>query len=908
MPEWKPEILRRLAPLKLSAAREAEIAEEIAQHLEGRYQELLAIGQSEEAAYRTAIDELKGEDFLARSLQSVESDLYREPVALGKGSNNVFVDVFQDLRYALRTLRKSPGFTVVAVLTLALGIGFVTAIFSVVNAALIQSLRYDQPDQLVMIQERIPKFLSQGIPVSAPDIAIMQRENQVFTRVAAFQSKRMNLVGVGEPQRILALRASAGLFPTLGISPRLGRTFTQDEDPPGHLVTVLSYGLWSQMFGRDASIVGKSIQLDDQAFTVVGVMPSSFEFPPRGMPSYEPAQLWVPIVFTKGELADVGDNFSYGVIGRLKPGATVVQARSNMQVIAADIQRTYGTDAASIGIKLETVLIPFRQFVVGPIRALLYLLLAAVGFLLLIACANVANLLLSRAAGRHREITLRAALGAGRGRIVRQLLTESVLLAILGGTLGLLIAIWGTHILAVAAPDNIPQMQGIGVDHTVMIFAAFVSLATGLLFGLAPAVTVSRANLGEALKEGGRTDASGRQALLARNIFVVAQVAIAFVLVAGAGLLVRNFIRVERSSAGVRSQNVVTATTALPLVHYPDARHASAFLQQVFAKMRSASGVTSVGAATDLPTEAEWNHIFSVEGHPQPSKAAWPMCWHTLVLGDYFRTLGIPLIQGRFFSQVEEAGKSNVVIVSAAMAKRYWPGESPIGKRIKWGPEQSNDPWQTIVGVVGDVNQAALDEPTGFHTYAPYLQDCDHGTCGALNIAVRASTPAVAVIHELQSSVQRIDPGEPLTRVRTLTQVLQSSIAPRRFNTFLLVVFAGAALFLAAIGVYGVLAYRVTQQTHEIGLRMALGAQRGDVMRLIVASGTKLALAGVCLGIVGALALTRLMTSLLYGVSAIDPLTFAVVAIVLLAVVLLACYIPARRAMRVDPMVALRDE
>ncbi|MGB6482416.1 MAG: ABC transporter permease [Candidatus Acidiferrales bacterium] len=868
---------------------------EMAAHLQEKTDALVASGMSHAEATRIARREFGN----ATLLEERGREVWQWPS---------LESFFADIRFAFRMLRKSPGFTLVAVLTLALGIGFVTAIFSVVNAALIQSLRYEQPDKLVMIQERIPKFLPRGIPVSAPDIAIMQRENRVFTSVAAFQSELTNLVGVGEPQRILVVRASASLFPTLGISPMLGRTFTPDEDSPGHLVTILSYGLWNQKFGRDASIVGKSIRLDDQAYTVVGVMPSSFEFPPRGMPSYEPAQLWVPIAFPKEVLADIGDNFDNGVIGRLKPGVTLAQARSNMQVIAADIQKTYGPKAASIGIKLETVLTPFRQFVVGPIRTLLYLLLAAVGFLLLIACANVANLLLSRAAGRQKEITLRAALGAGRGRIVRQLLTETVLLAILGGALGLLFAFWGTRILAAAAPDNIPQMQGIGVDHTVMIFALLVSLATGLLFGLAPAVTVSRANLGEALKEGCRAAASGRQALLARNIFVVAQVAIAFVLVAGAGLLVRNFIRVEQSSGGVRPENVVTATIALPLVHYPDARHANVFLQQVFAKMDGAPGVTSVGAATDLPTEGSWNHIFSAEGHPQPSKAALPMCWHTLVRGNYFQTLGIPLIQGRFFNPAEEAGKSNVVIVSAAMAKRYWPDESPIGKRIKWGPEQSSDSWQTIVGVVGDVKQAALDEPAGLHTYAPYLQDCDHGTCGALNIAVRASIPAVAVIHELQSSVQRIDPGEPLTRVRTLTQVLQSSIAPRRFNTFLLVVFASAALFLAAIGVYGVLAYRVTQQTHEIGIRVALGAQQSDVMRLIVASGTKLAFVGVGIGILGALALTRLMASLLYGVSATDPLTFAVVTALLLIVALAACYIPARRAMRVDPMVALRYE
>ena len=821
--------------------------------------------------------------------------------------------LLQDLRYGVRMLVKNPGFTTIAVLTLALGIGFTTAIFSVANAVLIQPLRYDHPDALVLIREGIPKFLGGSMPVSAPDIAIIRRENRVFSGVAAYQSKSLNLAGAGEPRRVGATRVSASLFPVLGASPILGRGFTPDEDPPGHFVTILSYGLWSEQFGRDPAVIGRSIKLDDQAYTVIGVMPRTFEFPPRGAPYDTPAELWVPIAFTKQQLSDLGDNFDIGVIGRLKSGVTLAQARAGMQVVANEVLKSWGTLPAGLDIKLEMPVTPLREFVVSDVRTLLYLLLAAVGFLLLIACANAANLLLSRAAGRRKEITLRAALGARRGRIVSQLLAESVLLAFLGGIFGLFFAFWGTHLLAATAPKNIPQVQRIVVDATVLVFAFLVSIITGLLFGLAPALALSRTNLSEALKQGGRSHTSGRHAQLVRNVFVVAQVAIAFVLVAGAGLLIRSFLRVVQSSSGVRPQNVITATVALPLVHYPDAASANLFLQRVFADVQSLPGIESIGASTDLPTEVNWNHVFTVEDEPQPRNAMMPLSWHSLVAGDYFRTLGIALIQGRFFSPAEVTGESKVVIISAGMARRYWPLGNAVGKRIKWGPAHGDSPWLTVVGVVGDVKQTALDQPSVFHTYSPYLQDCTapimtHGSCSTLHVAIRASVPPASAIGELRSAVQRFDPAEPLTAVRTLSQVLQSSIAPRMFNTFLLVIFAGAAVLLAAVGVYGVLAYRVAQQINEVGVRLALGARPADVLRLVFGQGVRLSLLGTVIGVGGAIALTRLMASLLFSVSPTDPLTFLAVAVFLLFVSLLACYVPARRAIRVDPMAALRYE
>ena len=886
--------------------QDAQLDSELRFHVEQQTAANVVAGMPPEEARRRALAQFGGMEYVkeetreARGTQFVES-------------------LLQDTRFALRMLRKSPGFTITAILALAVGIGATTAIFSVVNAVLLKSLPYRQPDRLVFVQERIPKFSQRAVSVSAPDILIMQRENHVFQSLAAFRGEALNLSGTGEPQRILGERVSASLFPMLGASALLGRTFSADEDPPGHNVAILSYAIWQEHFGGDPTIIGKTIALDGQAYTIIGVMPASFEFPPRGMPNPngQIASLWVPIAFTHAELTDLGDNFNFSVIGRLKIGVTLAQARSDMNVVANEVLKTWyalGPQVASMGLSLEAPVTPVEQVVVSGIRTLLYLLLAAVGFLLLIACANVANLLLSRAVGRQKEITVRAALGAGRKRIVRQLLTESVILALLGGAFGVLLAIGGTHALAAGAPDNIPQVQGITVDATVLVFAILISIITGILFGLAPAFAAARVDLNDSLKESGRSAGSSRRVLFARNTFVVAQVSFAFLLIIGGGLLVRSFVRAANSTAGVEPRNVVTAALTLPVARYVDESRVNAFFQRLFARLQSDAGIESIGAATDLPTEMSWDHTFSIEEHPLPASAKLPNCAHSLLLGNYFEALGVHLIAGRFFTPAEAQGKSKVVIISAGLAKHYFPGENPLGKRIKWGTDQSGSPWLTIVGVVNDVKQGALDEATMPHTYAPYLQDCagrpmmSTGICSSLNVAIRAQIAGLTAITDLRSAVGHLDSAEPVTHVRTLTQLLQSSIAPRKFNTFLLGVFACTALFLAAIGLYSVLAYRVAQQTHEIGIRVALGAQRRDILRGVVLGGAKLVLFGLALGGAAAFALTRLMQSLLYDVSAADPLTFAGVAILLICVALLASYVPARRAIRVDPMVALRYE
>ncbi|HEV2420740.1 MAG TPA: ABC transporter permease [Candidatus Acidoferrales bacterium] len=890
----------RFAALFHRSARDRDFAAEMDSHLRLHIDENLARGMDPAEARRQALIRLGG---LAQTTEH-----YRARRGLP------FLETLaQDVRYALRMLAKSPGFTAVAVLTLALGIGATTAIFSVVNAVLLQALPYHNSNRLMLVREKLPKFFAAPLSVSAPDIAVMARENRVFTGVAAFTGRQLNLAGAGAPQRIIAARTSANLFPVLETSPVIGRIFHEGEDQAGHFVTVLSYGLWQRRFGGDPGAVGRSITLDGQPYTVIGVMPQGFEFPPRGLPQYEPADLWIPMALSHDELADVGDNFDWGVIGRLNAGLTLDQAQSDMNIVMADVLKMWGLPPA-MKVELDAVVTPLREVVVSNVETLMYLLLGAVGLLLLIACANVANLLLARTSGRRKEIAIRAALGAPRGRVIRQLLTESLLLALFGGALGIFAAIWGTKLLAALAPDNIPQVQGITVDHTVLLFAALLSGVTGVLFGLAPAFAASRAEVTEILKEEGRLGAGGRSGISARSAFVVAQIAIAFVLVIGGGLLIRSFIEAQSSAPGVQPENILTATISLPPTQYSQSARAEQFFQQLTERLEGTPGMEAIGFSSDLPTEMDWDHIFVVEEHPTFATAQAPHSANSIVLGNYFQTLGVPLIRGRFFTAEEEKGQARVLIISAGMAKQYWPGEDPIGKRVKWGAAESKDPWLTVIGVVGDVKQGALDEPTLAHTYEPYLSVCSqkdamqNSLCNTLDIAVRSHVPPASVLSGLQAALHGIDPAEPLTRVRTLQDVVESSIAPRRFNTFLLTIFACAALLLSSIGLYGVISYAVGQRTHEIGIRIALGAQRPDVLRLVIRQGILLVLAGSAIGIGAAMSLTRFMSSMLYGIHANDPLTFAGVAILLTIVALAACYIPARRAMRVDPMIALRHE
>jgi predicted permease len=909
MPGWKPEILRRLAPLKLSPVREAEIADELAQHLEDRYHELLVTGQSEDAAFRTAIDELKGEDFLARNLRPVERDSYREPVALGEGSSNFFAGILQDLRFALRMLRKSPGFTAVAVLTLALGIGANTAIFTIVDAVLLRPLPFKDPSKLVMLNESLKSLGYPEVPASPPDIAVIERTQKSFTSLGAFQNKDFDLSGGGEPERVTAASVSASIFPMLGIQPLLGRTYTEQEDKPGTHVAVLSYGFWQRRYAGRPDIVGQTIDLDRIPYTVIGVMQRTFQFPLPG-PKYnnEPADLWVPMAFTPDELQDWGDGYNHSVLARLKPGVTFNQAQADAALVTAEIKRVYPLAMVKIfnGVTPAIGLTLLHQAVAGPVEILLLVLMAAVGLVLLIACANVATLLLSRAASRSKEIAIRTALGASRMRLIRQMLTEGLVLALAGGALGILIAFWGTGGLLSLVPPSLALPHSASLGGWVLAFVATVSCLTAVVFGIAPAFQVSSVHLQGSLQESGRSGTPSRARHRLQGFFVAAEFALAVILLIGAGLLVRSFSKLLDNSPGFRPDHVLTMSVPLPFEGYSKATQVRQFYQQSIERIASLPGVKSVAASNDLPLESADNEVLQVEGRPDSA----PGMTVTWALGDYFSTMGIPLIKGRFFTPEDHIGSQPVAVINEATAKLLWPGGDALGKRL--GHPFPNM-MRTVVGIVGDVNDGPLGSKPGPHFYLPYLElPDDYLVYGNLiipmNLVVRTSTDPASLTSAVVAQIHSLDPQLPVANIHTMDQEMTSSVAAPKFNTFVLGLFAFLALFLAAIGIYGVLAYAVAQQTHEIGIRMALGAQRRDVMRLILVQGARLALVGIAIGLLAAFGLTRLMPSLLYDISASDPLTFAAVAIVLLAVALAACYIPARRAMRVDPMVALRSE
>jgi len=911
MPEWKPEILRRLAPLNLAPTREAEIADELSQHLEDRYQELLASGQSEDAALRTALDELKGEDLLARGLKRVETNCYREPIVPGKASGNVFEGIVQDVRYAVRMLMKSPGFTAIAVLTLALGIGANTAIFTIVDAVLLRPLPFKDPSRLVMLSESFKSLGFLEVPASPPDIAVIERTQKSFTPLGAFQNKGFDLSGGGEPEHIAAARVSASIFPMLGIQPLLGRTYTEQEDKPGTHVAVLGYGLWQHRYAGRPNIVGQTIELDRIPYTVIGVMSKNFQFPLAG-PKYnnEPAELWIPMAFTPDELQGWGDQYNNSVLARLKPGVKFNEAQADAALVTAEIKRVYPPAMVKIfnGVTPAIGLTPLHQAVVGSVETLLLVLMGAVGLVLLIACANVATLLLSRAASRSKEIGIRTALGASRMRLIRQMLTEGLVLALAGGVLGILIAFWGTSGLLSLVPSSLALPHSASLGGWVLAFAVTVSCLTAVVFGIAPAFQVSSVHVQGSLQESGRSGTPSRARHRLQGFFVTAEFALAMILLIGAGLLIRSFSKLLETSPGFRPDHLLTMSVPLSFEGYSKAAQVRQFYQQAIERIASLPGVKSVAASNDLPLERGItdNEMLQVEGRPGST----PIMTVTWALGDYFSTMGIPLIKGRFFTPEDRIGSQPVAVINEETAKLVWPGEDVLGKRL--GHPFPNM-MRTVVGTVGDVSDGPLGSKPGPHFYLPYLQLPDDyivysNVILPLNLVVRTSTDPASLTSAVVAQIHSLDPQLAVANIRTMDQEMASSVAAPKFNTFVLGLFAFLALFLAAIGIYGVLAYAVAQQSHEIGIRMALGAQRRDVMRLILIQGARLALGGLAIGTLAALGLTRMMSSLLYSISAGDPLTFVAVATVLLAVALLACYIPARRAMRVDPMIALRNQ
>ena len=801
----------------------------------------------------------------------------------------------QDLRYGIRKLAKNPGFTAVVVLALALGIGANTAIFSVVKAILLHPLAYKDPARITMVWMDNRKLGVDQDWHSYLNFLEYKNGSQTFEDMAAFNDRSFNLTGAGDPVRVLGAWATASLFPVLGVDPTLGRAFTQDEEEPGRdLVVVLSHGLWQRRFGADPQIIGQQISLNGTNRTVVGVMPESFRFPDKD------AELWVPLA-PDPQLRNNRNALWLKAVGRLKPGVSLEQARADMSTIAGRLEQQYDF-MSGYGVNL----VPIHDQVVGSVRPALLVLLGAVALVLLIACANVANLLLVRGAAREREIAVRAALGAARGRLVRQMLTESIVLATAGGVAGLLIAVLGLRVLLTLAPVDIPRLDQIRVDWQVLVFALGVSLATGVVFGLVPALQASGPDLNESLKEGGRGSTAGIRGRRIRGALVVSEIALSLILLIGAGLMIKSFVRLQQFNLGFNPDRMLTLRLQLPRSKYKEDSQIAGFYRELLDRVGNQPGVQSAGAiSTIFLTKTPYSTNFTIQGRPPLRPGEQIEVPIDSISPNYFRVMGIPLLRGREFTDDDKAGAPGVVIVNQTFARRFFPDEDPIGRRFVYGvPDGPNPPWLTIVGVVADTRRTGFDAEVRPETYLPYSQSPDKW----MYLIVRATSSPISLIGAVRGAVWAIDKDQAVFSVETMDQLLSEMMAQRRFNMFLLAIFAGSALILAAVGIYGVMSYSVTQRTHEIGVRIALGAGRASVLRQVAGQGMMLAAAGIALGLVGSLALTRLMAGLLFEVGATDPLTFGLIPLLLGGVALAASVIPARRAMKVDPILALRYE
>jgi putative ABC transport system permease protein len=808
--------------------------------------------------------------------------------------------LLQDLRFGLRLLLKSPGFAAVAVLALALGVAANTAIFSVVNAVLIRPLPYRDPSRLVMVWEHNRIRDRRQNVISPANFIDWQEQSDVFEEMAAYNDWHANLTGGGEPVEVPVQYTTPNLFRVLGARPVLGRDFTPDDvRPDAPAVVVLSHGLWQRRFGGDAGVVGQVVTLNGSPAEVVGVMPAGFQwFVRKSSFSGKPAELWSPFGLTAEHRVRRGRYMS--AVARLKDGITAERAQAELSHVAARLEQQHPDFNTGWGVEVT----PLREQFAGQIRPALWVLLAAVGFLLLIACANVANLLLARAAARRKEVAIRAALGASRWRVVRQFLTESVLLALAGGGLGLLLAWWGVELLVAMAPRDLVDVGSVGLDLPVLGFTLGVSLLTAVFFGVAPALEAARLDANESLKEGAKGSTGGRRSRRLRATFVVSEVALALMLLVGAGLAVKSFVRLASVSPGFDPDGLLTMRVELPRRKYSDGRQAMQFYRQALERIAGLPGVESVGAVSFLPFGGPASATdFTVEGRPAPRPGEEPSTEVRVIDENYFRAMRIPVLRGRGFSPQEAAEERRVAVISESLAKKYFPGEDPLGKRIRVVMKR-DPPLTEIVGVVADVKLHALDEEPRPTVYWPLAELPANFT----SLVVRAKGDPLALAAPVRKEIQAIDAEQPVADVRTMNQLLAESVGRARFSAFLLGVFACVAVALAVVGLYAVMSYAVAQRTHEIGIRVALGARGRDILGLVVRQGLGLALAGAALGLAGAFALTRLMRTLLYEVSTTDPATYVSLSALLLVVTLLACLVPAWRATKVDPMVALRYE
>ena len=805
--------------------------------------------------------------------------------------------LIQDVRYGLRSLAKKPGFTIVAALTMALGIGANTALFSVVNSVLLKSLPFKDPDRVILVLETNAKLPGPGTSASSLNYRDWKEQSHSFEVLSARQQSTANLTTPEQPEKIQGEKATWEYFKTLGIAPIAGRTFSEEEDRPGGApVILLSKGLWQRRFGGDPKIVGQTVPINGLSATVIGIMPNDYR------PNLE---FWMPLAISY-ENADRGLH-NIQVVGRLAPNVSLESAQAEMKGIAARLANQY----PDFNTGWDVVLFPYQNLVTFNIRWALLTLLAAVCCVLLIACINVANLLLARAISREKEIAVRLAIGATRGRLVRQVLTESVIVSLMGGVVGVLIALWSTQLLVSLNPQGIPRSAEIGIDGHVLLFALAVSIGSGILFGLVPASQSTRRNVNEALKETGKSS-TGQHAQRLRGGLVIVQIAFAFMLVVCAGLLLKSFSQLQQVHTGFNQQQVLTMQVNLTPAQYPRATDILAFYREASRRVGAIPGVASASGISQVPLTGGPQFIFSVEGRPLPTPAEAPIASYRIVMPNYFETMNIPLIKGRTFSEADHENASPVVIVNQKMAEHMWPGEDAVGKRMTVGvslPGEQPD-WVTVVGVVGDVKDVSLAGETGMQMYQPITQTpfLTQGLGRTMNFVIRTRIEPQGVIASSRSVIASINPALPISNQKMMETIIDESVAASRFNMSLFGLFAAIAMSLTIVGVFGVMNYAVTQRTKEIGIRMTLGARPQQVLRLVLKEGLVLCSVGLILGFGGSVLVTRWLSTLLFGVSALDPIVLAAVALLISIVALLTCYIPARRATRLDPIAVLRPE
>jgi putative ABC transport system permease protein len=908
MPDWTGHLRPRLAPLQLSGGREAEIIEELSQHLDQRYEDLRAGGATDPEARRLAIEELLEPEALARQMRPLRQAHVPPPITPGAPTTFLLAGLWKDLRYALRMLRKQPAFSAAAVLTLALGLGASTAIFSLIDAALLRALPFPDSNQLVVIWADSPAR-KPGSPFPPPanaDVAEWRGHTDSFARIAAFAPRAADLADGGDPERVGAAGVTAGFFETLGVTPLLGRTLAPDEEMHGSPpVALISHGLWQRHFGGDPALVGKRVSINGDKRTIIGILPPDFDFPRRAeWPAFSPfasrTEVWLPLAFRAQDDGTGWSNWqsrnerSLIVIGRLKPGASLRQAQGEMDAFAVRRAHDYPDTHKDSNVKI----VPLREQLAGHSYKSLLILFGAVSLLLLIACVNVANLLLARGVARQQEIAVRAALGAGRGRLIRQLLTECLLLAALATGFGLLVAEACLRVFLILNPLTYSRLDEASLDPVALGFAAFIALVTSAVFGLVPALQASRFDLRTSLHEGSRGgDGAVRERV--RAWLVTTEVAFALVLLTTAGLMVRSFLRVQAVQPGFRSDSVLVFDVQLPSRYSNGASQVMVF-QQLAARLEALPAVRAAGAIGYLPLGGGGNWgSFTVEGEPPVRPGSEPKAERCWVTQGYFAAMGIPIRQGRVFTGRDTADQPRVVVINETLARQFFSSRDPLGKRVRAGGA-----WRTVVGVVFDAKSGSLEREAGPQLYLPHAQ----WPWPAMTVVLHTDGNPLALASAARSELKALDALLPAANVRTMEQVVSNAASSRRFNMALLAFFAVAALLLTMMGIYGVVAFLVGRRSREIGIRMAMGAQRGDILRLVLRQGMKPVAIGSLGGLVGSLAASRLIASQLYGVSSSDPLTLTSIVALLVAAALLACWLPACRATKVHPMEALRSD